>query len=65
MSLSNPGWLAFETGRVPVSSLSARSSQMMLTKLPNDAGIEPLNLLEFKALREQNIFRIGNFIGYV
>lgn len=50
-SISRPGVVPLETGIVPESLLSAKSSQESFDRLPIDAGIGPLKPLEFKDLR--------------
>ena len=40
-----------ETGMVPVSMLSARSSQKSLSRLPSDGGIDPLKRFELRDLQ--------------
>lgn len=51
---SRPGlpWSS-ETGIVPSSWFSARSSQSIFDRLPRERGIVPLNLLELSALHEK------------
>lgn len=51
-SPSNPGELSLETGIVPSSWLSVKSSNTSLVRLPIEAGIGPLKLLEFKFLQK-------------
>lgn len=55
-SMSRPGAIPLETGMVPLSSLSLRSSQERLVKLPIEGGIGPLKLLEFKDLPNKKYF---------
>lgn len=50
-SKSSPGVSPLETGMLPVSRLSVRSSQKRLVKLPIEAGTGPLNLFEFRDLQ--------------
>lgn len=52
-SRSKPGVMDVEIGRDPVNWLSARSSQYSLERFPKEAGIFPVKLFEFKALRVQ------------
>ena len=49
-SWSNPVPLSLEFGSGPVSRLSARSSQVTLESFPNEGGMLPVNLFEFRAL---------------
>lgn len=64
--LSNPGFVPSDMGSSPVSILSAKSSQYSLDRLPSDAGMGPLNLLEFKALHEEyNEKKIHSLQWYV
>lgn len=51
-SQSKPGVEPFETGMVPLSLLSLRSSHDNLDKLPIDGGIGPVKLLEVRDLRK-------------
>jgi hypothetical protein len=50
-SRSRPGVVPVETGMVPVSMLSARSSQKSLSRLPSDGGIDPLKRFELRDLQ--------------
>lgn len=52
--LSSPGFVPSNTGSPPESLLSARSNQYRFESLPSDAGMEPLNLFEFKDLQRWN-----------
>jgi hypothetical protein len=51
-SWSNPAPLSLEFGRLPVKLLSARSSHVTLESLPNEGGMLPVKLFEFRALRK-------------
>lgn len=53
-SWSNPVPLSLEFGSDPVNMLSARSSQVTLESLPNEGGMLPVNLFEFRALCKNN-----------
>jgi len=48
---SSPGVVAVEIGIDPVSWLSARSNQLRFVSKPSEAGILPVNLFEFSALK--------------
>lgn len=52
--MSRPGVLPWETGRGPLSLLSAKSSQRSFDKLPTEAGIGPIKLFKFKDLHDSD-----------
>ena len=50
-SISRPVVLPLETGIVPLSWFSVKSSHERLDKLPMEGGIGPLKLFAFRALQ--------------
>lgn len=55
-SLSKPaGAVSLEMGMVPLSLFIPRSSQERFDRLPMEAGIGPVKLLEFKDLSRQKL----------
>lgn len=59
MSISRPGLFPLEIGMVPVSWLSARSSQIRLDRLPREGGMPPESLLKFRDLQRIEIWSEG------
>jgi hypothetical protein len=51
-SISRPDVVPLETGMAPSSILLDRSSRKSFERFPIECGIGPVNLLEFRSLRE-------------
>jgi hypothetical protein len=51
-SISRPDVVPLETGMAPSSRLLNRSSTTSFERFPIECGIDPVNLLEFRSLRE-------------